>query len=77
MVTSINNNSQWGWTHNVGGGDFFRFFDTQGQHTPHSGMRTAYERLGPCLTGVTYAGRIGVSIEHSKQSVSRAATMGR
>lgn len=64
MVSSMNNDGQWGWTHNVGGGDFFRFFDPAGQRVPHTAMRTAYERQGPCLTEVTYAGRIGAALEH-------------
>lgn len=64
MVSSMSNDGQWGWTHNVGGGDFFRFFDPAGQRVPHTAMRTAYERHGPCLTEVTYAGRIGPALEH-------------
>lgn len=28
-------------------------------------MRTAYERQGPCLTEVTYAGRVGTGLVHS------------
>jgi len=64
MVASMNKNAKWGWTHNVGGGDFFRFFDPAGNRVPHTAMRTAYERHGPCLTEVTYAGRIGSAITH-------------
>ncbi len=69
MVSSMNNDVKWGWTHNVGGGDFFRLFDPSGQRVPHSAMRTAYERHGPCLTEVTYAGRIGSALEH-RETVS-------
>ena len=47
---------RWGWTNNVGGGDFFRLFDAQGQRVWPAGMTTTYHRQGPCLTEVTYAG---------------------
>ena len=65
MVNSMNNNSRWFWTHNVGGGDFFRLFDAGGNRVFPARMRTAYERQGPCLTEVIYAGRLGDAIEHS------------
>jgi hypothetical protein len=55
----------WQWTGNVGGGDFLRLFDRDGRRVPHVGMRAAYERHGPCLTEVTYAGRVGKAIDHS------------
>lgn len=64
MVASMNKDAPWGWTHNVGGGDFFRFFDKAGTRIHHTAMRAAYERYGPCLTEVTYAGRIGTGIDH-------------
>jgi hypothetical protein len=73
MVRSMAADRPWNWTHNVGGGDFFRFFDTNGQRVPHARMRTAYQRYGPCLTEVTHAGRIGEGIEHSA-TVSLART---
>jgi hypothetical protein len=44
-----------------------------GQRVPHARMRTAYQRYGPCLTEVTYAGRIGDGLEHSA-TVSLART---
>lgn len=65
MVRSMNNNAQWGWTHNVGGGDFFRLFDEGNKRVFPSRMRTAYQRQGPCLTEVTYAGHTGPALEHS------------
>ena len=55
----------WNWTHNVGGGDFFRLFDAEGSRVFPGRMRTAYHRQGPCLTEVTYAGRTGSAVEHS------------
>ena len=73
MVRSMAAGQPWQWTNNVGGGDFFRFFDSSGQRVPHARMRTAYERYGPCWTEVTYAGRVGDGIEHSA-TVSLART---
>jgi len=61
-----------GWTNNVGGGDFLRFFDPAGTRVPHTAMRTAYQRYGPCLTKVTYAGKIGPNLRHHETvSLSR------
>ncbi len=73
MVRSMGDGKPFGWTNNVGGGDFLRFFDPAGGRVPHSAMRTAYHKQGPCLTEVTYAGRIGQSITHST-TVSLART---
>jgi hypothetical protein len=73
MVESMGDRSQWGWTSNVGGGDFFRFFDPVGKRIPHSAMRTTYHRQGPCLTEVTYAGRIGTNLKQT-MTVSLART---
>ncbi len=63
MVSGVYDNGPWQWTNNVGGGDFFRAFDAKGQRLPPARMRTIYEGQGPCLTEVTYAGRIGDGIE--------------
>ena len=72
MVTSMGNDRAWGWTNNVGGGDFFRLFDGAGRRVPHGRMKTAYEKQGPCLTEVTYAGQVGEGIEHAEAvSLSR------
>jgi hypothetical protein len=65
MVNSVSNNQPWGWTHNVGGGDFFRFFDGQGNRVFPTRMRTARVKQGPCLTEVTHAGELGDGIEHA------------
>ena len=73
MVDSMGNNKHWGWTSNVGGGDFFRLFNPLGDQVMHSAMRTVYHKQGPCLTEVTYSGRMGVGIEHS-ETVSIART---
>lgn len=48
---------EWGWTNNVGGGDFFRYFDAKGQRVFPARMRTRYLRQCPDLTEVTYAGQ--------------------
>jgi hypothetical protein len=46
---------KWGWTHNVGGGDFAVYH--RGKERDYfKRMRTAYHACGPCLTEVTYAG---------------------
>lgn len=65
MVRSMGRGEPWGWTVNVGGGDFFRFFAPAGNRIAHTSIRTTYHRQGPCLTEVTYAGRIGEGITHS------------
>lgn len=73
MVNSVSENRPWGWTHNVGGGDFFRLFDATGQRIFPSRMRTAFQKQGPCLTEVTYAGKLGDGIEHAETvSLSRS-----
>jgi hypothetical protein len=71
MVRSMGRNERWGWTVNVGGGDFFRLIDKEGERVPHVSMQTTYHRQGPCLTEVTYAGRMGEGLRHST-SVSLA-----
>jgi hypothetical protein len=73
MVRSMHGDQPWHWTHNVGGGDFFRLFDAGARRIPPAAMRTAYLRQGPCLTEVTYAGRIGDGLKHSA-TVSLART---
>ena len=73
MVRSMAGDQPWQWTHNVGGGDVFRLFDLAGIRVLPAAMRTAYERQGPCLTDVTYAGRLGDGLEHAV-TVSLART---
>jgi hypothetical protein len=73
MVRSMPDAKPWGWTSNVGGGDFLRLFDPAGERVPHSAMRTTYHKQGPCLTEVTYAGRVGKGITHAV-TVSLART---
>lgn len=73
MVTSVDNR-QWGWTNNVGGGDWFRLFGADGQRIRPTGMRTAYLSQGPCLTHVAYSGRLGTGLTHRADvSLARSA----
>ncbi|TWT54569.1 hypothetical protein Pla22_22190 [Rubripirellula amarantea] len=72
MVRSMNG-KKWTWTSNVGGGDFFRFFGADKNRVPHSEVKSTHHRSGPCLTEVTYDGRIGDTIKHSV-TVSLART---
>lgn len=65
MVNSGERGRRWRWTSNVGGGDFFRLFDTEGKRIAHSAMRTIYHRHGPCLSEVSFAGKLGPGISHS------------
>ncbi|NNE90289.1 MAG: hypothetical protein HKN23_01445, partial [Verrucomicrobiales bacterium] len=65
LVFSKKDRKKWGWTNNVGGGDFFRLFNEAGKRFPHRAMRTTYHRQGPCLTEVKYAGKIADGMKHS------------
>jgi len=65
MVVGNDQSKMWGWTNNVGGGDCFALFDADDRQIPRTAMRTVYHRQGPCLTEVTYAGRLGQNITHS------------
>jgi hypothetical protein len=73
MVKSPTDGKPWSWTGNIGAGDFFRYFNAAGERVPHSAMRTTYHKQGPCLTEVTYAGRIGTTMTQSA-TVSLART---
>lgn len=65
MVTPLNGEGQWGWTNNVGGADFFRLYDKEGERQFHRGMRAEYRQQGPCLTEVIYSGKVGKGMRHS------------
>ena len=57
MVTRMGTkDGKWGWTHNVGGGDFLVLMDADGKRQPLTRMRPAYLSQGPNLTQVVYAG---------------------
>lgn len=47
---------EWGWTPNVGGGDFFRFYDEKGHKKFIKRIKTQYKRYCPNLTEVVFAG---------------------
>ena len=64
MVRSMKTDVRWGWTVNVGGGDFFRLIDPAGKRIAHTDVRTTHHRVGPCLTEVTYAARSGEGLAH-------------
>ena len=44
------------WTGNYGGCDFLRYYDAANTRRFQMRIRTSYQRYGPGLTGVTYAG---------------------
>jgi hypothetical protein len=57
MVTSMGaSQAKWGWTCNVGGGDFLVYEDKEGTRQPLVDMRAAYLAYGPNLTRAVYAG---------------------
>ena len=64
MVTN-DRTKLWKWTANVGGGDFYRLFDKEGNRVPPRSMKAIHHRTGPCLTEVTYQGFLGSGIEHA------------
>jgi hypothetical protein len=47
---------KWNWTPNVGGADFFRFYNHLGEKQFITRIKTHYKRYSPNLTEVTYAG---------------------
>ncbi|UCC45170.1 MAG: hypothetical protein JSU65_04445, partial [Candidatus Zixiibacteriota bacterium] len=48
------NGKKWGWTGNVGGGDFLVYFDAEGRYVPMIKTRGRYYSYGPNLTKVSY-----------------------
>ena len=59
MVSGMQSDQRtsWRWTNNVGGADFFRYYNAKGERQFPARMKTAYRRYGPNLTEVTYAGQ--------------------
>jgi len=72
MVSGSSRNPKWRWTTNVGGGDFFRAFDPNGNRLGHAGMQADYLRYGPCLTEVMYRGQIAQTGIRHHETVSIA-----
>lgn len=66
LVRALPDGKPWGWTGNVGGGDFFRLEAKDGSRGWRHNMKAEYVRPGPCLTEVTYAGQIGAGIDHAE-----------
>ncbi|MCX6872438.1 MAG: hypothetical protein NTW21_01310 [Verrucomicrobia bacterium] len=57
MVTQMKtSNGKWGWSNNVGGGDFLVYFNENNEKQFLSRMRTAYLSQGPNITDVIYSG---------------------
>ena len=48
--------AKWGWTNNVGGGDFLVYFNERNEKQYLTRMKAFYEQYGPNLTNVHYAG---------------------
>nr|BDG62584.1 fucoidanase [Flavobacterium sp.] len=48
--------TKWGWTGNVGGADFFRFYNEKGVKMDIKRIKTFHKKSCPNLTEVTYAG---------------------
>lgn len=72
LVRALPDGKPWGWTGNVGGGDFFRLEAKDGARVWRHNMKAEYVRVGPCLTEVTHAGQIGSGIDHAETvSISR------
>ncbi|MGD7654259.1 MAG: hypothetical protein ACQCXQ_13655 [Verrucomicrobiales bacterium] len=65
MLIAAGSEKEWGWTTNVGGGDFFRLFDAQGERQPYASMKASTWSHGPCFTEATYGGRVGDGVSHS------------
>ncbi|MFC1762598.1 hypothetical protein ACFL6U_11025 [Planctomycetota bacterium] len=49
-------NVKWGWTNNVGGGDFLVYYDKAGKQQMIKALKSNYEKIGPNLSSVTYSG---------------------
>ena len=73
LMVTADKEKLWKWTANVGGGDFYRLSDKEGNRVPPRSMKAIHHRTGPCLTEVTYQGFLGASIEHAT-TVSIART---
>ncbi len=74
MVHAERSGDKWNWTHNHGGGDFFRFFDPAGNRLPHSKVKAVTQKSGPCLTSACYTGEIQNTGVYFSETVSTART---
>lgn len=48
--------TKWDWTNNVGGGDFLRYIDSEGNRQKLINVKTFHRANGPNLTDVVYTG---------------------
>jgi hypothetical protein len=54
LMVAGDDGKKWGWTGNVGGGDFLVCFDAAGKYVPMIKTRSRYYSYGPNLTKVSY-----------------------
>lgn len=74
MVKGMKLGKKWAWTSNVGGADFLRLVDTDGERSFASQLKTQYQRMGPCLTEVHYNGRVGTTGIKTRLTASLSRT---
>jgi hypothetical protein len=60
MVRNGGEGKMWGWTDAGWGGDWLGVADENGRELHFTGMKTAYQSHGPCLTEAVYKGHYGV-----------------
>lgn len=73
MVKGMKDEKKWGWTSNVGGGDFFRMEDADGKRHFHRAVKVEAYRQGPCLTEVEFKGELQEGVDYSVMtSISRS-----
>lgn len=56
FTTPTNGSADHGWTENVGGGDFLKYFDRDNKYRWAKKLKTAYNWTGPNMTEVLYSG---------------------
>ncbi|MFK7824567.1 MAG: hypothetical protein AB8G05_10440 [Oligoflexales bacterium] len=56
FTSPTNGSADHGWTENVGGGDFLKYFDQKGKYRWAKKLKTAYHWTGPNMTEVLYSG---------------------
>ena len=56
FTTPTKSSSDHGWTENVGGGDFLKYFDHKKKYRWAKKLKTAYHWTGPNMTEVLYSG---------------------
>lgn len=56
FTTSYKTNPEYGWTENVGGGDFLVYYDSEDTLRREKRLKTCYHWTGPNMTEVLYTG---------------------